>query len=83
MNKAVDRAIVTTDIATVMEEIVHEDGDKAMESDVIADMAEDVVDVAVGQSDVKNVDGHATGEEIVATTDENVVKQILHITTHR
>jgi hypothetical protein len=32
------------DIATVVEEIVHEDENKVLKSDVIADMAEDAVD---------------------------------------
>lgn len=31
---------------------------KSVESDVIADMAEDAVDEAVAQSGVKNDDGH-------------------------
>ena len=81
MNKAANHASVTTDIATVVEEIVHEDGNKAVESNVIADIAEDAVDEAVGQSDVENNDGHATGEEIVATCDENVVEYVSHTTT--
>ena len=83
MNKAADHASVTTDIATVVEEIVHEDGNKAVEFDVIADIAEDAVDEAVGQSDVENDDGHAVGEEIVATCDENVIEHVSHITTLR
>jgi hypothetical protein len=83
MNKAVDHANFITDIATVVEEIVHKDGNKALESDVIADMAEDVVDEAVGQSGVENDDGHATGEKIVSTADENMVEHVSHTTTHR
>jgi hypothetical protein len=37
-------------------------------------MAEDAVDEAVGQSSVENDDGHAAGEKIIATADENVVE---------
>jgi hypothetical protein len=74
MNKAADHASFTTDIATMVDEIVHEDENKALESDVIADMTEDAVDEAVGQSGVENDDGHATDEEIVPTADENVVE---------
>ena len=83
MNKAADQTSVTTDIATVVEEIVHEDKNKAVESDVIADIAEDIVVEAVGQSSVKNDNGHAADEEIVATGDENVVEQVSHTTTLR
>ena len=83
MNKAEDHVNVTTDIAMVVEKIVHEDENKALESDVIADIAEDAVDEAVGQSGMKNDDGHASGEEIVATVDENVVERVSHITNHR
>ena len=83
MNKVADHANITTDIATVVEEIVHEDGNKAVESDVIADIAEDAVDKAVGQSNVENDDGHAMGEEIVTTCDENVVEHVSHTTTLR
>jgi len=35
MNKATDHASFITDIVTVVEEIVHEDGDNALEFDVI------------------------------------------------
>ena len=83
MNKAADHSSVTTDIVTVVEEIVHEDGNKAMESDVKANIAEDAVDEAVGQSVVENDNGHAMGEETVATCDENVVEQVSHTTTLR
>ena len=64
IHKAADHASVTTDITTVVEEIVHEDGNKALESNVIVDMEEDLVDESVGQSDVENDDGHGAGEEI-------------------
>ena len=47
-NKAADQTNVTTDIATVLEDIVHEDKNKAVESDVIADKVEGAVDEAVG-----------------------------------
>jgi hypothetical protein len=47
---------------------VHEDGNNALEPDVIADMAEDAVDEAIEQSGVKNDNRHAAGEEIVAIT---------------
>ena len=57
-------------IATVVEEIVHENENKVLEFDVIADMVEDSVNEAVGQSDVENNDMHTAGEEIVATADE-------------
>jgi hypothetical protein len=50
------------------QEIVHEDGNNALEPDVIADMAEDAVDEAIEQSGVKNDNRHAAGEEIVAIT---------------
>ena len=83
MNKAADHASVTTDITTVVEEIVHEDGNKALEPDVIADMAEDLVDEAVGQSGVENDDRHGADEEIGTTADENMVEQVSHTTTHR
>ena len=74
MNKAADHANVTTDIATVVEEIMYEDGNKAVESDVIVDIAKVAVDEAVGQSGVENDDGHAADEKIVAIGDENVVE---------
>ena len=83
MNKAADHANVTTDITAVVEEIVHEDGNKALESDVIADMAEDLVDEVIGPSDVENDDGHGAGKEIGSTADENMVEQVSHTTTHR
>ena len=82
MNNAADHASVTTYITTVVDELVHEDETKILESDVIADMEEDAVDEAVGQSGVENDDGHAACEKIVATTDENVVETISHTTTH-
>ena len=53
MNKAANHDSVTTDIITVMEEIVHENENKALETDVIADMAEDTINEAVGQSSVE------------------------------
>ena len=71
MNKAADHASVTT----VVEEIMHEDGNKALESDIIANMAEDLVDEAVGQSGMENDDGHGADEEIGATANENMVEQ--------
>ena len=83
INKVADHASVTTDIARVVEDIVHKDGNKAVESDIIAYITKEAVDEAVGQSGVKNDDGHAAGEEIVATGDENVVEQVLHTTTLR
>ena len=52
---------------------MHKDNNKALESDIIANMAEDTVYEAVGQSSVENDDEHTTGEKIVATADENVV----------
>ena len=83
MNKAADHASVTTDIGTVVEDIVDEDGNTTLESDVIADMAKDAVDEAVGQFGVENDDEHAAGGKIVATTDENVVDHVSHTTSHR
>ena len=47
-NKVADH--VTTDIATVLEEILHEDENKAMDSDIIIDMTEGVVYEALGQT---------------------------------
>ena len=47
MNKAADYANVSTDIDTVVEEIGHDDGKKSVESDIIVDMTEDIVDEAV------------------------------------
>ena len=41
------------------------------------------MDEVVGQSGVENDDGHAAGEEIVATCDENVVEHVSHTTTLR
>ena len=55
---------------------------KSVESDVIADMAEDAVDEAVAQSGVKNDDGHWASEKIVGAADENVVDQVSYISTH-
>ena len=72
MNVVTDHANVSNDIVTLVEEIVHEDENKAEKSDVIANMAEDAVDETVGQSCVENDDGHAAGEKIVAIRDENV-----------
>lgn len=83
MNKPTNHVNVTTDITTVVEDIVHEDGNKALESNVIADMAEDAIDEAVGQSGVKNDNGHAADEEIIATADENVVHYVSYTITHR
>lgn len=83
MNKAVDHANITTDIATVVKDIVHEVENKALKFDVIVDMTEDVVDETVGESGVENDDMHAADEEIIATADENVVEQVSHIITHR
>ena len=83
MNKAADYASITTDIATVVGEILYEDGNKALESNDITYMAEDAVDEAVGQFGVDNDDEHAVGEKIVATTDENVVEHVSHTTSHR
>ena len=83
INKAADHAIVTTNIATVVEEIVYKDEIKTLESDVIVDMAENVVDEAVGRSGVENDDGHAAREQIVATANENVVKHVSHTITHK
>ena len=74
MNKKANHANVTTESVTVVEEIVHEDGNKTLESGVIANMAEDTVDETVGHSGVENDDGYVAGEEIVATTNENVVE---------
>ena len=83
MNKAADHANVTIDIAMVLEEIVHEDENNALESDVIANMAKDTIDEAVGQSGVEKRRRHTTGEEIVITADENVVAQVSYTTTYR
>jgi hypothetical protein len=83
MNKAADHTSVTTDIATVVEEIMHENGNKTFESDVNTDMAEDTVDEAVGQSGVENDDMHTADEEIVATADENVIEHVSHTTIHK
>lgn len=83
MNKAVHHANITTDIATVVKDIVHEVENKALKFDVIVDMTEDVVDETVGESGVENDDMHAADEEIIATADENVVEQVSHIITHR
>ena len=82
MNKAANHANITTDIAIVVGEIVYEDENKALESNVIADMTKDAVDETVGQSGVNNDDKHVAGEKIVATTDENVVEQVSHTTSH-
>jgi hypothetical protein len=68
-NKATDHVSFTTDIATVVEEIVHENENKTLKSDVIVDMADDAVDEAVGQSGVEIDDGHVADKEIVATAD--------------
>ena len=83
MNKAADHASVTIDIATVVEKIVHEDGNKAVESDVIAYIADDAVNETIGQSGVENDDGHAADEEIIAIGDENVVEQVSYTTILR
>ena len=48
-NKVADHACVTTNIATVVEEILHEDGNKAVDSDVIHDLTEDAVKEAFGR----------------------------------
>jgi hypothetical protein len=69
IKKATDHANFTKDIAMVVEEIVHENGNKALESNIVVDMAENVVDQAVGQSGVENDDIHAADEKIVATAD--------------
>jgi len=45
-------------------------------------MVENVVDEAVGQSSLKNDDGHRAGEKIVAAADENVVDQVSHTSTY-
>ena len=82
INVVSDHDNVSKDIATLVKEIVHEDAINAVESDVISDMAEDAVDDAVGQSGVKNNDGHAAADEIVATGDESVVDQVSHTLTH-
>lgn len=50
MNKSTDHASNTTNIVTMVKNVVHEDRNKALESDVIVDMAEDAVDEVVGQS---------------------------------
>ena len=81
-NKVADHANITMDIATLVEKILYEDGSKTMDSDVIADMAEDAVDGAFVHVMVKNDNGHATNEKIVATSNENVVEHVLHTTTH-
>ena len=81
-NKVANHAIVTMDIATVMEEILHENENKAVDFDVITDVTEGTVDEALRQAMAENNDGHATGKEIVATGDENVVEQVSHITIH-
>ena len=83
MNKATDHTNITTDITTVVKEIVHENGNNALESNVITDMAKDAVDEVIGHSGVENDDQHAAGKKIVATTDENVVEHVSHTTTHR
>lgn len=67
MNVFTDHVNVKKDIATLVEEMVHEEAIKALESDVIADMADDVVDEEVGQSGVENDDRHAAAEEIIVT----------------
>ena len=82
MNKAANHDRIITDIATVVEEIVHENENKILESDVIADMAEDAIDEAVGQFGVENDDGHAMDEEIVVIVDENVVEHVSYTTSH-
>ena len=53
MNVITDYANITNDIAMVVEEIVDDDGYKAVESDIIADMVEDAVVEAVGQINVE------------------------------
>lgn len=82
INVVSDHDNVSKDIATLVKETVHEDAINAVESDVIVDMAEDIVDDAVGQSGVENNDGHAAAEEIVVTRNENVVDHVLHTLTH-
>ena len=64
INKAADHAIETTNIVTVMEEIVYKDENKALKSDFIIDMMENAVDEAVGQSEVENDDGHAVESKL-------------------
>ena len=81
--KVADHASVTTDIATVVEEILHDDGNNAVDFDVILDLTEGAVDEAIRHVMTKNDDGHAAGEEIVAITDENVVKHVSHTTIYR
>lgn len=82
-NKVTYHINVTTDIATVLEDIVHEDGNKAVEFNIIVDILEGAVDEAVWKAMAENDDGHAAREEIVATVDDNVVEHVSHITTHR
>ena len=64
INKAADHAIETTNIVTVMEEIVYKDENKALKSDFIVDMMENAVYEAVGQSEVENDDGHAVESKL-------------------
>ena len=73
MNKKTDHTRVATNIAMVVEEIMHKDENKTLETNVIADMAEDAIHEEVGQPCVKNDVRHAKCEKIVTTTDENVV----------
>ena len=47
-NKVANHANVTTNIATVKEDILHKYGNKAVDSDVIANMSEGTIDEAIG-----------------------------------
>ena len=58
-NKVADHANVTMNIATVMKEILDEDGNKVVDSDVIVVLAESALDKALGQAMAENDDGHA------------------------
>lgn len=53
-----------------------------MDYDVIADLTEGAVYEALRQAMAENDDGHAAGKEVVATTNGNVVEQVLHTITH-
>ena len=64
-NKVADHASITTDIATVVEKILHEDWNKAIDSDGITDPTEGIADEAIGQAMMENDDMYATDEEIV------------------
>ena len=80
VNKVADHANVTTDIATMEEEILDEN--KAMDSEGIVDLVKGIADKVFGHAMTEIDDGRTAGKEIVVTANENVVEQVSHTTTH-